>query len=236
MFDQQLLHRTYDAGDRERSWLRMNFVASLDGAATIEGLSGGLNDEWDLQVFQTLRAHADVVVVGAGTTRAEGYDGVALPEELAAWRRSAGLPAQPRLAIVTASGNLDPHSPVFAGSPPVLVFATAAADLRKLDALTEVAEVIVCGHELLDAPGMIAELTGRGMPQILCEGGPHLFGSLLEADVVDELCLTISPVLVGGTSTRIAVTATEVSRRMELVHALPGGPMLFLRYRRGQDL
>src|SRR5690625_2314580 len=94
MFDHDTLHRTYQA--LADPWVRFNFVSSLDGAATVDGLSGGLNDPWDLRVFETLRAQAHAVVVGAGTIRNEGYDAVFLPDDHLAWRRARGWQDHPR--------------------------------------------------------------------------------------------------------------------------------------------
>lgn len=235
MFELDHLRKAYSPGERGRTWVRLNFVSSIDGAATMAGVSEGLNDPWDLQVFETLRESADVVVVAAGTIRDEGYDAVYVPKEHSAWRRDHGLPDHPRLAIVTASGALDPASAPFdvgeAKHRP-LVYAGAAADEAKLDALREVAEVVRCrdGRRGVDLEAMIADLAGRGLHQILCEGGPTLFGTLLDAGCVDELCLTLSPVLVGGQSRRITTSPAEHAQSMGLVSTLRGGAMLFLRY------
>lgn len=233
MFDPDDLHRRYD--QRGMPWLRMNFVASLDGAATVEGSSGALNDPWDLQVFETLRALADVVVVAAGTVREEGYDAVFLPEEHVARRREAGLPDHPRLAIVTRSGDLDPASAPFntgGRKQPPIVFVGQSADEGRLAALREVADVVQTPGEGVDLEQMVTELHERGLNQILSEGGPHLFGSLLEAGLVDELCLTLSPFIVGGTGTRIAVSEEERVQPMGLHGSFQGGVMTFLSYRR----
>ncbi|QGH68646.1 pyrimidine reductase family protein [Pseudactinotalea sp. HY158] len=240
MFDLDELLEAYRVSDRGRARVRANFIASLDGAATVGGLSGGLNDPWDLQVFTVLRRLADVVLVGAGTLRAEGYGGLRVGAADVAWRREHGLSDHPRLAIATRSARLDPASDLFAGAPvPPLVYAptppTGASDDgtgERLEALAGVAEVITLPGEVLDVHAMLAHLAAAGHPQVLCEGGPHLFGSLIDADAVDELCLTLAPVLAGGTAPRISATVAESTRAMRLVHALPGGPMLFLRYER----
>jgi len=234
MFDPDVLRRAY--APPEVPWVRANFVSSLDGAATVGGRSGALNDPWDLAVFETLRALADVVVVGAGTVRAEAYDGVYLPEAHVAWRRARGLPDHPRLAIVTDSGNLDPCSAPFAvrgRKERPLVFAGSGAAPAGLAALEEVAEVIrVPGGRGVDAAAMVGRLWSAGLTRVLCEGGPTLFGALLAADLIDELCLTLSPLLVGGRGPRIASWPAEALRPMGLTHALTGGAMLFLRYGR----
>src|SRR5690625_7909125 len=108
LFAPDLLRRVYRTGDRGSLWIRLNFVSSIDGAATVGGLSGGLNDPWDLQVFETLRTMADVVVVAAGTGREEEYDGAYVPAAHFAWRKQQRLPDHPPLALVNASGDLAP--------------------------------------------------------------------------------------------------------------------------------
>ncbi|TFC30698.1 pyrimidine reductase family protein [Cryobacterium sp. TMT1-3] len=226
----------YRVPDRLTPRVRVNFIASLDGAATHEGLSAGLNNADDKIVFDVLRLLTDVILVGAGTVRAEGYGGILLPADDAAWRVQAGLAAQPPVAIVSGRLDLDPGHPVFsqaATRPIVLTHAAAPADRRA--ALAEVAEVIVCGELAIDPHLLVAALTARGLPQILCEGGPHLFGDFVAADRVDELCLSLAPVLEGGSAGRIAVGADAAARAMELKHVLRAGDMLFLRYARQES-
>ncbi|SEO02799.1 pyrimidine reductase family protein [Cryobacterium luteum] len=226
----------YRVPDRLTPRVRVNFIASLDGAATHEGLSAGLNNADDKIVFDVLRLLTDVILVGAGTVRAEGYGGILLPADDAAWRVQAGLAAQPPVAIVSGRLDLDPGHPVFsqaATRPIVLTHAAAPADRRA--ALAEVAEVIVCGEHAIDPHLLVAALTARGLPQILCEGGPHLFGDFVAADRVDELCLSLAPVLEGGSAGRIAVGADAAARAMELKHVLRAGDMLFLRYARQES-
>ncbi|MFB9310825.1 riboflavin biosynthesis pyrimidine reductase [Agromyces hippuratus] len=224
----------YALPDRSARRLRMNFVASLDGAATLEGRSGGLGDASDRLAMQVLRTLADVVLVGAGTVRVEGYGGVAVSEADAAWRAAHGLAEQPRLAVVSSSLALDPESAFFTAAvtrPIVVTHAQAPAAQRA--ALEPVADVIVVGEQAVDVRAMLDVLAERGFRQVLSEGGPHLFGSLLEADLVDELCLSLSPMLVAGDAGRIVRGAPELERRMRLVHAIPAGDLLLLRYARG---
>ena len=223
----------YRVSDRRTPRVRVNFIASLDGAATHEGLSGGLNNADDKIVFDTLRLLTDVILVGAGTVRAEGYGGIRMSAEDGAWRVAHELSAQPSLAIVSGRLDLDPRHPVFtdaATRPIVLTHAAAPADRRA--ALAKVADLVDCGEDAIDPHRMVAALAARGLPQILCEGGLHLFGDLIEADCVHELCLSLSPVLEGGAAGRISVGATTATRAMELLHVLRAGDMLFLRYAR----
>ena len=223
----------YQVADRSVSRLRVNFISSLDGAATHDGLSGGLGNADDKLVVDTLRLLSDVMLVGAGTVRAEGYGGIRLAPADAAWRAARGWAEQPPLAIVSARLDIEPTHPAFteASTRPIIVtHAASPADRRA--ALAEVADVLVCGEETIDLRVMLARLAARGLSQVLCEGGPHLFGSLIEADRVDELCLTVSPVLEGGPAGRIARGAAAATRPMRLLHALPAGDTLFLRYER----
>lgn len=233
-----MLHRDeiverYRVADRAVPWLRMNFITSLDGAATVGGLSAGLGNDDDRLVFDTLRMLSDVIVVGAGTVRAEGYGGVRLAPADESWRVAAGLAGQPALAIVSARLELEPSHPFFADAAVrPLVVTCESAPRKRREALAEVADVLLCGTDAVDPRQMVAQLAGRGLRQMLCEGGPHVFGALLSADCVDELCLTISPLLEGGKAGRISRGGTAAPRAMSLVHALPAGDMLFLRYTR----
>ena len=218
----------------EPSWLRMNFVASLDGAATREGRSGGLGGDADRRVFELLRRWADAVLVGAGTVRAEGYGGMRVDEAAAAWRTAHGFAAQPVLALVSARLDLDPASAVFTVAPvrPV-IYTVASADPARRDALAEVADVVVVGAAELDPVAVRADLAARGLRRIHAEGGPGVFGSFLAAGVVDELCLTLAPTLEAGSAERIARTEHAVPTGMRLAGILRSADdELLLRYRR----
>ena len=233
MLDRDELIIRYSVPDRSVPHLRMNFIASLDGAATRAGVSGGLGNADDKLVFDTLRMLADVIVVGAGTVRAEGYGGIRLEPADAAWRVAAGLGAQPPVAVVSSRLDLAPSHPLFADAAvrPLVLTHAASPPQRRRD-LAEVADVVVCGEDAVDPRRMVAALADRGLVQMLCEGGPHLFGALIEADCVDELCLTVSPVLEGGPAGRIASGAAGATRAMSLLHVLTAGDLLFLRYTR----
>lgn len=232
MFDDATLDRHYAVADRAVPHLRVNFIASIDGAAWRDGRSGPLNDAWDHQVFGHLRRLADVVMVGAGTIRVEGYGGLRVDEESQRWRVAHGLAPHPPLAVVSRALDLDPGSEVFTTAPvrPLVITCAAAPQDRRAE-LETVADVVVCGDSEVDLRAARDGLVARGLPQVLCEGGPTLFGSLIAADAVDEVDLTISPVLESGTAARIA-HGPHRSLPMRLHHALPGGPMLFLRYLR----
>lgn len=212
-----------------RDWLRVNMVTSLDGAATVAGRSRGLQVPADLEVFAALRSLADVVLVGAGTVRAEGYGGVRLSAEKQAARRSRGLAGLPALAVLTGSGSIRPQDPVVAqATSPVLVL-TSAEGAHPVPG----AEVIACRGSAaeLDLDDAVAALRRRGYRHILCEGGPQVFASLLERHLVDELCLTISPLLAGSAPHRLtAGTGWPVPVPLRPVQVAEGDGALLVRY------
>ena len=217
-----------------RPRFRFNFIASADGAAAVAGRSGGLGDGADHRVFGVLRQTADVILVGAGTVRSEGYAGDLLDAESQAWRTARGMPSHPAVAIVSGRLELDPDSQLFARAPvrPLILTAATAAAERKA-ALERVADVVVAGEQSVEPKLAAAALAERGFHRVLCEGGPQLFGSFQAAGLVDELCLTISPLLAAGSALRITAGAPEAvpPRRLELAQVLRGGDTLLLRYR-----
>lgn len=216
------------------SWARANFVASLDGSAIHQGLSGGLSDDADHRVFDLLRTVCDVVVVGAGTVRAEGYGPMRVAPAAEERRMAAGLATQPVFALVSASLNLDAHSRIFSDAPvrPIVVTGSdSPADRRA--SLSEVADVLICGENGVDTAQMLRALAERGLTRVHSEGGPHLFGSMLADDAVDELCLTMSPRLEGRTGLGITDSLIPAAAtRMRLAHVLASGDTLLLRYLR----
>lgn len=221
----------YTVPDRAVPWARVNFVSSVDGSATHRGLSAGLGSSADKRVFDLLRRLCDVVVVGAGTVRDEGYGPMRLEAAAADWRTEHGLPPHPVFAIVSASLKLDPHSRIFTEAPVrPLVITCGAAPADRRDALAAVADVLVCGAKRVDTIAMVDALADRGLPQILSEGGPHLFGSMVADGAVDELCLTISPLLEGGVGGRIIEGVQTVSKRLQLRQVLTAAGALILRY------
>jgi riboflavin biosynthesis pyrimidine reductase len=215
--------------------LRLNFVTSPDGAATVAGLSAGLQTAGDNRIFGLLRDLADVVLVGAGTIRDEGYGALAPPAARRERRRSLGRAEVPVLAVVSNRLDLDPGAELF-GLAPVrpVVITHGAAEAGRVAALREVAEVIVAGAESVDLTTALTGLAERGLPRVLCEGGPSLFGSLLAAGCVDELCLSVTPRLVGAGPRRIVAgppLAAPVPMRLAGLLAEDGA--LFCRYTAG---
>lgn len=223
----------YSLDDRTVPHLRLNFVSSLDGAATLDGRSGGLGNPQDQRVMELLRTLSDVVLVGAGTVRVEGYGSLSLGHDSVRWRVDHGLSTQPVFAIISGRLDLDPAAGPFA-DPPVrpLIFTHDGAPADRRRELSRVADVLSCGADAVDLRQVRAELNARALPQMLCEGGPSLLGSMLAADVVDELCLSLGATMVGGESRRIAVSDEETVRQMRLAGVLRADDMLLLRYLR----
>ncbi|MGR6318107.1 pyrimidine reductase family protein [Micromonospora soli] len=219
-------------GRATRPHLRVNFVASVDGAVTLEGYSAGLSGEPDKRVFGLLRMLCDALVVAAGTLRHEGYRAVRLSEGRRAWRREHGLAEYPTLVVVSGSLELDPAQACFADAPVRPLVLTSAAATPP-PGLTEVAELVRCGDEQVDLAAGLAELRRRGLGQLLCEGGPRLFGALTTADLVDELCLTVAPLLAGAGPDRITTGDASPPRHLPLRHVLAAEDgVLMLRYAR----
>ena len=237
VLDDRQLAGCYAISDRSRQSVRVNFVASIDGAATDHGLSGGLSGHADKRVFDILRRLSDVILVGAGTARAEGYGPMQLDRASVQLRRASGLTDQPVFAIVSGTLALDPECPVFTNAPVRAIVVTVGASSKaKKEALSRVADVVVCGVENLDVGVMLDAFAQRGLRQVLCEGGPTLFGTLLDADRVDELCLTISPLIEAGDARRIVAGTPEKARRMRLHHVLVSDGTLMLRYLRASPV
>jgi riboflavin biosynthesis pyrimidine reductase len=213
--------------------VRSNFVASADGAAEVDGRSGGLAGSADRRVFRTLRWLSDVVLVGAGTARDENYGPVVVPPDRREMRVAAGLAPVPPVAVVTRSLDVDPAARLFAAEVrPVLLTCETAPEARRR-ALAEVADVRVCGEDAVDPRAALAVLTDRGWTRILTEGGPMLHATLAADGLLDELCLTIAPLL-GGPGHRGIVRGTRWpgTLGLTLVHVLEEDGTLFLRYRR----
>lgn len=205
-----------------RPWVRANFVCSIDGAVSVGGVSGTLGTPADKKVFDTLREAADVVLVGAGTVRAENYGGVRIGADGRQRRIASGLSAVPPIAVVSARAHLDADARLFTDTEVAPVVITcAAADPVRVAALVEAgAHVIRTGGSEITGPEVIAAVEGLGLRRILCEGGPSLFGQLVADDLVDELCLTTAPVLVGGTAGRIATSPHVATVSMTPAHVL----------------
>lgn len=213
-------------------WLRVNFVSSADGSATVDGLSGGLSSADDKRVFGILRVLTDLVLVGAGTARAEQYKPARRRDSLTQLR--AGRPAAAPIALVTRTLGLNLGSPLFteaALDSRTIVITCASSDPELRTETAKVADVIVAGDEVVDLEEALRALADRGLGRVLCEGGPQLFGDLSAAGLLDELCLSFSPTLAGPGAGRIIAGQHADARPMTLEHVLAGeDSFLFFRY------
>ncbi|MEV7724973.1 pyrimidine reductase family protein [Streptomyces sp. NPDC087917] len=217
-------------------WLRANMVSTLDGAAQHDGRSQAISGESDMRIFGTLRGLADVVVVGAETVRQEGYRPARAREVFAQRRKAAGQGPAPAVAVVTASLDLDFTLPLFT-SPlvPTLVVTGAGAPAERVAAAGAAGvEVVVAGDGAgADPARAVRELAARGLRRQLTEGGPRLLGQFIAADVLDELCLTISPTLTAGGAQRISGgPSVTVPHRLAPACVLEEAGFLFTSYRR----
>lgn len=230
--DDELVGEPASAGQHGASRLRVNFVESIDGAATVDGRSGGMSGEADERRFEVLRRMADAVIVGAGTVRLEGYGPLRVSDASTAWRVAHGMSEHPVFVIVTRSLSIDPGSRIFAEAPVrPIVITTASPERSAARAQFDgVADVIAVGADAVDLAAAVDALRARGLNRLLCEGGPSLFGSLLAADLVDELCVTIAPQLNSGDSRRIVDAMPERPQAALLVEVLASGSELLLRY------
>lgn len=216
-----------------RPWMLSNFVAGIDGAITIDGRVDGLSSSRDQIVFALLRSLADLVLVGAGTFRAEPYPPVRLPASLQAEREERGQAPVPSLAVVSRSLQLDWDRPAFtAAGPRPIVITSAAADPGARTRAERVADVVVAGEEHVDLTVALAALRERGHEVVLCEGGATLLAELLHLGVLDELCLTIAPLVGGDPSRVVADQPRPPLTRFELAQVLTAGDELYLRYLR----
>lgn len=229
--DDRELEALYDY-PAQPTWLAVNFVSSADGAVEIAGRSRGLSNPADRKVYPLGSDLADVILVGATTAITEEFRGVRPDEWMAELRRRHGLAPVPPIAVVTSGASLPVDAPVLTDvlTPTiVLTCEKAPAELRAAWAGAG-ADVVVAGTDQVDLAAAVDTLGARGLRRIHCDGGPHLFGAALAAGVVDELRLTISPLLVAGTAGRIAGGAGIDPAALRLDSVLAEGDTLLLRY------
>jgi len=239
------VHAHYADGWLDDGGVRVNFIASADGAAAVAGRSRGLQTPGDNQVFAALRDLADVILVGAATATTEGYRPSVPGGRRQTIRTSHGLAPAPAIAVVSASLAVDLSAPLYTAAeaaPTILVTSSAAPVGRRNDIID-----LAGGHsrlQLIEAPASsaggvdlaaaIVSLRELGYTRILCEGGPRLFAAGVAAAVVDELCLTYSPMLAGPAGPRILTGDGEAASYpipMELIGLLAEDSALFARYR-----
>ncbi len=210
--------------DLQSCWVRGNMIASVDGGATDEGKAGGLAGAGDRAVFSLMRQAADVILVGAATVRIENYSGAQMPVAARQERQRRGQAEVPPIAVVTRSGNLDPGSRLFTRTevaPLILTTSRFHDDAhRRLGSVAEVIDASGPEPDSVDAATVLKILATRGLYRVLTEGGPLLLGDLIENGLLDELCLTIAPILVGGGSKRIVTGLGSVHTKMRRTHLL----------------
>lgn len=233
------LEAAYALDRRTRSLhLRANMVSALDGAIELGGRSGPLSSPADQRVLSTLRSLADVVLVGARTAMIEGYGPLWPSAGTRSRRLAAGLSEAPSLALVSSSLALDLERPLFTQArvrPLILTTSRSPGSTR--DSAAKVSDVIVAGDASVDMRSALAALAERGLTKVLCEGGPSLLNTLVADDLLDELCLSVAPMLAGPGNLNLAGAAARGSwpRMLRLAHVLSDGATLFLRLVRAQE-
>lgn len=215
-----------------RGAVRANMIATLDGSAQgPDERSRSINGPADWRAFRVQRAVADVVLVGAGTARAEGYTPLSVPSDLREARAARGQRTDLALALVTLSGDL-PEGLRGTDRPPYVITAASCPRLEALQAELGPDRVVVAGDQSVDLPGALDALADRGLTRVLAEGGPRLLSDLLHAGLVDELCLSTSPLVVAGPALRPvhALDWLDPMLRATPGHLLHHGGMLLGRW------
>jgi riboflavin biosynthesis pyrimidine reductase len=221
----------------DRAWLRTNFVMTLDGSAQgPDGRSGSINTPSDHRIFALHRTLADAVLVGASTVRNEGYRAIDLQPWQLELRQNEGLAPHPMLVIISASAAIDPSiaQPIEGEGGPVMIITTPGKPADELDPLRAAGiRVIETQGPTVDLAQVVDQLAGGGWPRLLCEGGPHLHNGLIAAGLVDELSLTVAPMVVGGEGLRpTSGTGLSTPSHFALQHAIYAEDgALFTNYR-----
>jgi len=219
--------------DELRPAVRLNMIVSVDGGTSWNGVSGALGGSADKALFGVLRSLADVVLVASATMRGEHYGPAVLAPEIQDARRGRGQTSVPRIAVVSRACRFDWSAPFFtaASERPIVLTVSSAPETDRMRA-AEVADVILAGEDDVDLTRAVGELGGRGARSILAEGGPTLNGQLARAGLLDELCVTLSPVLASGDAKRIISGSTlDALAPLALRSVCEDDGYLFLRYR-----
>ena len=212
-------------------WVGLNMVSSLDGAVTVDGVSGPLGGEGDRAGFRALRGAADVILVGAGTARAEQYGPPRPSPEVRAARAGRGQAEVPAVAVVSRSLDLTGADRLLASDADVVVVTTDDAPAERVEALQARGVLVVAtGPGEVDLPAGLDALAEQGWTRVLCEGGPRLNRDLLDAELVDEVFVTVAPTLVGGDGPGIVHGALPAPVSLDLVEGRVHGAELLLRY------
>lgn len=218
---------------KHECWVTGHMVAGLDGTAAIEGKVGALSTEVDQTLFRQMRQIADVVLVGAETVRREGYGLVRLSDAAKQQRQAFGKPPTPPVAVVSGSLDLNWTFKLFSQAPDhaqTLVITTESADPDRVAEAKRYTTVITAGEERVDPAEALRKLAQLGHQVVLCEGGPTLLGEFVNADRLDELCLSIAP-LMGGDNLPVAITPHGAGiSNFDLKSIMLEEQTLFLRY------
>jgi riboflavin biosynthesis pyrimidine reductase len=217
-----------DRAPADRPYVYVNMIATVDGRTAIDGRSAGLGDDADLQLLLDLRTLADAILIGTGTLRAEGYDRRGRNEERRARRRAAGLAEDPLAVLLTRRFDVPWDAGLFqAASQPVLIYTGVDGAVPDVPAPVEVVRLVDP-----TPAAALADLRARGVLALLCEGGPTLHGALHAAGLVDELFVTVAPLLTGDEteSTVIAGGRLPDPVALTLLSVEQHGSELFLRY------
>jgi riboflavin biosynthesis pyrimidine reductase len=209
-------------------------VTSLDGATAVDGVTAALGSPTDRAIFLHLRDLADAVLVGAATVRVESYGPVRTSPRAQADRLVRGQTPKPPVVVVSRSVNFDWDTPFFVDAdPPPILLLPADTDPRQLRQARQSAEVITAGKGTVDLPDALSELRSLGVKILLCEGGPNLNTEMLRAQLIDELCLTIAPLMSPGGYPRgiFAPSTGQPPPSLSLAHILEERSFLYLRYK-----
>lgn len=226
----------------DRPYVVLNMVSTADGRVTVGGRSGPIGNEADRELFHELRAQVDAVMAGAGTVRAERYGRIVRDPDRRARREEAGLAPDPLAVIVSGRLALTPDIPLLQDPDSRVVILTASdmeidgcgarVDYLRADGATGAAEELQDRAPRLTLAPLLRRLREEyGVGTILCEGGPHLNGALLQEELVDELFLSVAPKLAAGTGPAVVEgPAIDPPLEMSLVSAMEAGGHLFLRF------
>ncbi|WP_073695570.1 pyrimidine reductase family protein [Mycobacterium sp. ST-F2] len=234
--DESLLTPLYAYPDPlDRPWVRANMITSLDGGATDDGTSGGLAGPGDRALFGLMRQHADVILVGAATVRIENYSGAQMSAAQRQARQLRGQAEVPPIAVITHSADIPHDAKLFTRTevPPLILTSRDSIDdtCRRFIGLAEVIDASGAAPDRVDPRAVLRIFAERGLLRVLTEGGPSLLNMLIEDDLIDEMCVTIAPVLVGGQARRIASGPGQAHTRLRRSHVLTDtAGYLYTRY------
>lgn len=221
-------YRPFEKPHPDRPWVAVNMVTTLDGRAAINGRSKELGNQTDTDLLLGLRSRFDGVMIGAGTMRAERYGRIISDPQVRARRERIGLPHDPLAVIISGTFDLPFDAPLFTdGGGRILIFTNSRE--RRPETATSLRTVSV-QDEIELGPVLEYLRHERGIRALLCEGGPHTFGQLMAAGLVDELFLTVTPTVTGGEAPRILEGSLAGPRELELISLAESGGELFARY------